>query len=128
MNEERAEERRAFIQGLRELANFVENTPELRTPCGADFYIFARNPDEFSREGIALGNCRKSEGGQYVNLYRNFGPHKLEVTGEHEQVCIRKVIGVEKVTEKVPTGWEERTVEKEIIRWDCPQVLGGGNE
>jgi len=126
---ENSKEKRECINGLRELADFLEQSKEFPSLCPTSFYVFAHEAEEISRLGRLLGPATKESDIAYFNITRYFGPHKLQVTGKHAQVCEAKVIGKKIVTRKVPIEFREETVEEEVIEWKCPQILGGkGNE
>lgn len=54
-----------------------------------------------------------------------FARDGYEITVRRENVCTRRVVGT--VTETVPAveAQPERTVEREVVEWDCAPVLAG---
>ena len=61
----------------------------------------------------------------YFRMYLTFGAFKYKIVCNRDEVCERKVVGTEMVTEKVaPAGeWTEQTVEKDVIEWVCNPLL-----
>ena len=45
------------------------------------------------------------------------------ITVKREAVCTRRVVGTETVTLPAVEAQPERTVEREIVEWDCEPVL-----
>lgn len=74
----------AYASGLRELADWMDEHPELASSIQASgsFYIFAYSKDEFRESARALGGHRaKNADDNWFNVEREFGPVKLQVTG-----------------------------------------------
>lgn len=47
------------------------------------------------------------------------------ITVNREAVCTRRVVGTETVTLPAVEAQPERTVEREIVEWDCQPILTG---
>lgn len=110
------DEKRAYIEGLHALANYLE-TSELEFPyySGIRLDVFTYNEDNFADQSRKLGGFReKVLEGSYAIVKRTFGPHKIEVNISREKVCTRVEVG-----ERVVPATEER-VEK-VYEWECPE-------
>jgi hypothetical protein len=125
------EEKRAYIDGLRQLADWLEDHPMLPAPSSTDFYIFAYSKEKFSEYARGMGKAEKSSSGGYFNITHEFpGELKLQLTATHGAVCEKVKVGTRKVVKKVypdvqPT---EEIVEEDIYEWVCPEsVLRGDN-
>lgn len=81
--------KKAFADGLREIADLIEQHPDLDVNPMTG-YVFighdleARSPDElvteFKASAAMLGTYETSTSAGYFNAIRRFGPHKVEVT------------------------------------------------
>ena len=119
-------EREALIDGLRGLAAFLETHPDVPRPsstCG--FYVFCANKEEMAQAAKSVGGrLEKSATTNYFMLRKDFGPLRLEIAVEREQICERVVVGTKVVPAKpecvLPATPE--TVE-EVIEWRCSSVL-----
>ena len=77
-----------FIDDMREMADFIEQS-ELDGNArfsSPDIYIFSRDSLEFGRDVHAIGSCKKSADGSYVNATKRIGGMVLQVTTTHEKV------------------------------------------
>ena len=120
-----------FIDDMREMADFIEQS-ELDGNArfsSPDIYIFSRDSLEFGRDVHAIGSCKKSADGSYVNATKRIGGMVLQVTTTHEKVCERVKTGekvipakpeitIEAVPEEILPAEPERVVE--IFEWKCP--------
>jgi len=134
---ELTEEQTAKIVGLRELADFLEQTPELLDMVSfQNMYMFYRGADvqDFARKALLMGNFTKSSDGRYLNVERRFGSINLQLTAPHEDVCEKVVIDSVEVEEEqrdpelvraaleaIPVVKVTRTVER--TEWKCPPSL-----
>lgn len=108
-------ERRAFTDGLRAAADWLDAHPEVGLPFPRlSIYSARYGPGKAIEEGAAFarapGQCEKStteaEGASgRFNLTRQFGPIALIWTAAREAVC------------------EKRTVTKTVEEWVCPDSL-----
>jgi len=128
---------RASVDGLRELADFLEANPELLDLTSHHtMYAFPHGDKaNFARVALLLGPSAKSADADWYNVERKFGPKvTIQVTARREEVCERTVVGTETVTEferdtdavaaaiaDIPRTAVTRTVEK--IEWVCPPSL-----
>src|SRR4051812_4960505 len=111
-NEERAiEEREAFIQGLRQFADFLERTPAAPLPTRT------MNAYVESKEALVAvaksGSFEKAVLDYWFMLRKRFGPISYELNIEREKVCERRVVGTR----------EEPAKTVEIVEWECAESL-----
>lgn len=133
-NDTDQQETAEVAQGLRELADWIEahpNNPAAQavahnmTTIGTGTITFHR--DEFRALATALGGERQKDADDnYVIVTRKFGPVLVRIEGYRESVCVPRVVGT--VTEEVPAhdaipAQPARTIERDIIEWECPPVL-----
>ncbi len=118
------EQRTAYIEGLRELADALEQRPELLDGLSpVMLYCFTQSRADFVRRADELGGDRsKTFDDWYVNVRRTFGPHAVEVCVNREQVC-RKVVTGERL---VPAKPAEPEHVEEVVEWVCddPVIIG----
>lgn len=109
--------RRAYVQGLRELASFIEASAALPCPYGTSFNAFVNNKADLA--DIARSGTRWDKGvsGNYFFLRKEFaGGHTYEINVNREQVCRKVVTG----TEIVPAQPEQVV---ETVEWICDEPL-----
>ena len=115
----------AFIDGLRELADFLEANPQNRQLWDHQvFHFFAQSKEEFAQALRDLSPCSKEDDGSFVEAIRSFGPVRVVVNLNHDKGCERIVIGT-----KVLPAEPEKTVVipakpervEEIVEWKCPE-------
>ena len=103
-----SEAKRAYIAGLREMADFMEEHPDLAPEYSSYIaYIFASTKRKMAMLGLQLGNAEKSANDSWFNVTRKFGP-QVEVP-DPEAVA------------KLPTV--KRTTVTEKVEWICPPSL-----
>lgn len=132
---EHTRRQRAAIDGLRELADFLEAHPEVPMGYGmtavanANAYAEDDEPaiDRLARIARLPGRWDKKSTGDAFHLVRKFGPHQLIVFANREQVCKRVVVGTEMVTRYVPAPDSPPMVPVtelvEKAEWVCPPSL-----
>lgn len=129
---------RQWIDGMRRLCDFLEAHPEI--PVTFPESVIAnvnqygsedRSPAKDRLAAIARlpGRWTKDSDGESFQIKRKFGPHKLLVFANHNEVCER-VTRTETVTREVPDPdklAEVPTVtvteEVEHVEWVCPTSL-----
>ena len=138
------DEQRAYIDGLRAYADFLEANPEIagrtalnHVDSGGEYFCGTAGTAEglvrLSRE--AGGKWDKEVGSDYFRLTRAFGPHRFSLFVSRGQVCER-VVRTETVTREVPDPEKVAeiptvTVTEEIehVEWVCPpSLLAAGSE
>lgn len=127
-----------LAKALRDLAAMVEANPDLADRLTD--YTFARvlvwtnNRNEvadFARAGAKAGaTVAKHQDDKWAGVDVVFGPMRLHVYIDRNEVCDRVVVGTETVVEKGPDPEAvaalpvvEREVEREIVEWRCRPLL-----
>jgi hypothetical protein len=118
-----------IVQDLRDLANFLEDRPEIAELC-SDTNV---NGWVYSREAMALaarafGKADKVIVGDYwMCLRRVFGTITLGINVPRQEVCRKVVTGTRVVPATILPAREKtfvpETVE-EIFEWKCDPILG----
>lgn len=108
--------RSAFVRGLRELADAMEQNHAIPVPWGTQVNTFVDTREEAATVARA-GSWRKVYAGDWFSLRREFsGEVVLDVNIQRAQVCERVVVG----TETVPA---QPAHEVEIVEWRCADSL-----
>src|SRR5215475_10556124 len=107
-------ERDELVNGLRELADFLETDAGLELPITyiygmslvSYFYSDGDGDDEPKAKMIqavkALGKCDKLYSGDYFRLSKSFGPHvKIKFETQRSHVCTKKIVSTKKVPKRV---------------------------
>lgn len=111
-------ERRDFVQGLRELADFIDAHPDIPCPYGEAHNAFVRDKTQLGMIARAVGgrwdkNCTS----QFFYIRREFaGGHSYEVNVSRDQVCRKVVTGT-----RIEPAQPEREVE--VVEWVCTEPL-----
>lgn len=114
MNTRDPKKREAFIQGLRQLATYLEERPELPVPpFGETIHVFVSTKEEFQQVARDMGHADKQFNGDWASLNRKFESVEVQYTIERQQVCARKVVG----TREVPAHSED------IVEWSCSESI-----
>jgi hypothetical protein len=141
------DKRAAFTQGLREIADFLDQNPDVKLPyLGADVWagipehclsiyltgVFADPRDELAVIARAMGNASKvvdEDGGRFYVL-RKFGAITLAASADRASVCERVVTGTREVTKEVrdpealaAVPMVEVTEIVEDVEWVCRPLL-----
>lgn len=114
-------DREGFIQGLREVADFYEQHPEvpLDRISGGTFAINIYTDKDGLREAAkAPGRAEKSAFGGVFQVERTFSAIRVQWWADREQVCRKVVKGTEHVEERVIPAHD-----KEIVEWECDDSL-----
>jgi hypothetical protein len=117
--------RSALIQGLRDLADALEQHPGIPEPAPVGVNIFLNDNATLQMAAIRRaigGTWEKQATDQFFWIRKRFGPVSLEVNAYRDQVCTRVVVGTETVEVPDPAA-PKVTVEREIVRWDCSPLL-----
>lgn len=117
----------ALVQGLRDLADFMEQNSDLDwSYCKPDISAIVLGGEKVAAFAAIPGGWDKRvydhETGGNFELRRKFGPVKFSVIAPRDDVCERRVVGVETVEIPDPAA-PKVTVEREIVEWDCKPVL-----
>ena len=117
-----------YAAGLRELASWIEQHPEIALP-EQDLKVYALNTKEEAAAVLrALKPCTKKYTDEFFHIKRNFGPITYDVVFYRKEVCVRRVVGVETVEARfIPAQTiPAQTVEK--VEWDCGPLLDFDDE
>lgn len=127
--------RQEWIDGLSDLADFVESHPDFPLPDrhGTRVYVWAQHDSDGEGQLAFLGRCARVLGRatkeadeKYFTVARKFGPHVLAVCAHRDAVCERVVVGTETVEVQVPPPGVEMlavTEVREVVEWHCPESL-----
>lgn len=119
VSEEQQTERKAYADGLRQVADWIESTEAnlenlMFTP--KTFDLFTWDKDDFDAQSSAIGGFReKVVEGSYAVTRRRFGPHKVDVNISREAVCERVQVGERIVPAQAAV---EEHVEP-VYEWQC---------
>lgn len=115
------EDRRAFIDGLRNLADWFEAHPTVQLPIPSKLTI---SPPDEGKAAVAvmarlLSPCAKEMDNNLLTLVKSFpGNIQLRVLYWRDKVCKRRVTGTQEVpAQLIPAHTEE------IVEWDCTPLL-----
>lgn len=121
--------RSEYVDGLRQLADFIEAHPELPglLHCRAGIYLWGDSAKaELAVAAMAMGTAAKRADDFYFGVEKSFGPVVLSVKAGRDNVCERVVTGT-KTTEYLvpPEGVEmvKKTHTEDIVEWVCPPSL-----
>ena len=104
--------RAAFIQSLRDCAEWLEQHPSVRAPRYITMNVFTESREEVIAHARAA-TWEKVYNDDWFYLKHAFGPDlSLDITTSRDTVCRKVVIG----TERVPATPEH---EREIVEWVC---------
>lgn len=131
-----SDQRTGYIQGLRALADILEHNPGIPLPLHGDAEHTALLIGFYGsdgREKLAAAarafpcTWAKDADGKWFNLNGVLGGGlHVQLYAEREQVCTRRVVGVEdREVEEVVTPAVTRKVTKpvEVVEWDCGPLL-----
>jgi molybdate-binding protein len=121
---------------LRRFADFLDIHAEELPRVNVDItsHVWGYMEEQSVPESVALAmraglkdadTVEKEYADNYFRMYLSFGALKYKIVCNRDEVCERKVVGTEMVTEKVaPAGeWTEQTVEKDVVEWVCNPLL-----
>lgn len=127
MDDTPTETRDGFIAGLRELADWFEQTPDVPLPSftiEVGLYVGLSEPEEFAKQVRLLGGNREKEyTDDIVRVTRDFGPLlKVKLVTARDVVCERKVVGTETVMVPDPDAPMVSRVRDKVV-WECSPLL-----
>lgn len=129
-----------YIEGLRALADLLEANPGLELPYHGSSTDMLIVPSRGTQRAVLASWARALPGrkskGANNNLYQLSGALrglKLQVLCSRDEVCEKRVLRTETVTETVPdpeyvaaAPLVERETEREVVEWICtPSILAG---
>lgn len=120
------EDQQAWIDGLRELAGWFEERPDLIPTWNAyDVQDFVYDgPEASAVEQLATAAKRmapvtkSADDDFYFRVKRRFGPHSYQMIAPRDAVCERIVVGTEEGPESVVPAHT-----REIVEWECAPSL-----
>ena len=125
----------AYTQGLRDLAEWLEDNPDLiPTYGGESVFLFRRGdepmPDFLSRIARRFGRCDKDVSDKWFYLVKSFGPHDIRASARRDEVCEQVQVGTREVTEEIPDPAHMIDVptitvtrEEPVYEWRCPESI-----
>jgi len=115
--------RAAYVNGLRQLADFVEAHPELPVPFAGGHNVFVGTKAELATFARLPGvRWDKSVDPNYFYIRHTFdGGHSYDINVQREQVCRKVVTG----TRLVPA---EPAHEVDVFEWVCDEPLLAGGQ
>ena len=106
----------AMTRGLRDLADWMDDHPEIARPPGIALNVFpSESPREIAR---ILHKAEKDPYGDWFALTRKFGPVSLSFCWPRKGVCTSRVVGTEEVPERVIARYT-----RDIVEWECPKIM-----
>ena len=119
--------REEYITGLRDIADFFEARPDLPVPhYGESIYIWEKSLTNARERALQMAPCEKHYvGDSYYQLAKEFGPHKVVVSWNRDDICERVQVG----TKHVP-AYTVEAHDEPVYEWDClkPILKSGTNE
>lgn len=124
-------ERENWIAGIRAMADFFEQHPDLPYPLSNVQLCLFPKLDEMRKYVTIFGKAKKEAlGDSYFTLNKYFYRDKytsvyVQATWEREQVCEKVVTGRKKVMQTVqvkPPETIQVETEVETYEWKCPKV------
>jgi hypothetical protein len=118
-------ERRDFIDGLRALANFYEDRPDLDAPLEQTIQLCALDKQTFLAYRRAAGFEKYHHEGEYLKFEHAFSPMvKFQIFTDREHICERVQVGEIVIPARdetlLPAKPEERIPKYE---WRCPDSI-----
>lgn len=111
--------REDYIAGLRQLADYLEERPDVPVPISEKHYAFVHDEDTFRKAARSMGSAKKDFDINYAMLRRDFaGGIHYELNIARERVCERRVVATKAVPEQVIPAHEV-----EVVEWDCKEPL-----
>jgi len=128
-----ADDRAAYIDGLRQLAGVLEEHEEIPlpfsgsiTPLQTGFYGDGAREQMAAAVRAMPGKWVKDASDKWLNLTGQLAGLRIELYAERDAVCTRVVTGTEeREVEKVitPAVTEKVTETVELVEWDCSPIL-----
>lgn len=123
---------REWIEGLRELADFLEAHPAILNPVSTFMMNqFVYGDDAKTRIRMMVrgtGKWEKTPKGDFFCLSRPFGPHTVDINTSREEVCEKVQVGTREVEVQDPEILKTVpmvTVNEPVYEWECHNLLDG---
>ena len=125
-------EKRAWLDSLRSMVDFLEERPELIGRVGMSHIVYAPSPERFAQLVRELGEGEKSASDGRLRVMRQFGCHNLRVVTD--TVCTKVQTGEAEALVEVDEAPEDaeivETVTRHVVRrtvpvyeWQCPESV-----
>lgn len=119
---------REYVDGLRQLADFVESHPRLFEDkySGETVHIFADDREDMVEKALEMGKADKGGDGYFYYLRRSFGPHSLNLCVNREHICEKVQTGTRTVSVPDPKAVAKLPLikqEEPIYEWVCPDSI-----
>lgn len=108
-----ADDRKEMIQGLRDLADFIEQNEAAPVYGGLCLDVFVETPEELATITKRMGYVEKRGSGSFFYITKRFGPVRYEINIAREKVCIKKIVG----TKTIPEHTED------VVEWECAESI-----
>lgn len=125
---------------LRTLAELLDRHPELPTPyvnlwtsgnVDINWYLHINNRGDEATQRESAQQIVRAIGGKWskyfdddeANFKQKRDDFSFHVCVKREAVCTRRVVGTETVTLPAVEAQPERTIEREVVEWDCEPIL-----
>lgn len=111
------------IAGLRQLADFLEATPDALLDFAPTIAFYGATPEAIRALARSGGKFDKQYVGGILEVSRSFeGGVKYEMNISREQVCTARVVGTREVERTDPNA-PKITVTEDVVEWDCEPLL-----
>ena len=123
-----------ILRDLQELIDFLDAHPELLRPSNIEIGVYDFPKEDIETAGKiaqALKTFEKDTDETFFRLVKKFGNVSIKYVFYRSAVCTKRVIGTKTETKMIPASdapMIEKTIETEIIEWDCPALLEGDKE
>lgn len=131
-------DREQYIEGLRQLAQVLEDNPEIELPTygtllpmSMGFFESGGDRDRMAAAARAFPctwqkSVHDSETQSYFNLDGRLAGLRIQLSSFRDLVCTRRVVGTEdrEVEEEVTPAVTRKVVKPvEVVEWDCGPIL-----
>ncbi len=127
--EKRTDFRTEFIAGMRELADWLEDHPDVKRPSiwTTTINIFAADKEKLIELRRATGLSQKVEAGEFFMFRKEFrGGWKVDLNVNKQHTCERVKVGTKVVPAKPPRSIElpaEPEKVEDVYEWKCPETI-----
>lgn len=122
--------REAYILRLERTANLLKQNPEIPAPSvgtyGVMWHLYTWEHEDVRAVAATI---RRLLGGKWDKKAdegrgrMEFTHDDYKITVDREAVCTRRIVATEKVTLPAVKAQPARTVEREVVEWDCEPLL-----
>jgi len=116
-----------WVAGLREMADFAEQHPDLfEKQYGETINLFASDAEDMAKQTSRLGTSTKLVSENWYTMSRRFGPHRVDLNIARKQFCERVQTGTKTVKQPDPEALKQVPtieVEEPVYEWLCPESV-----